>query len=41
MLLNRHKNLVPAYFAEALKIGDVPRVLKILSKKIESLSIEK
>lgn len=40
ILLNRHKNLIPTYFAEALKIGDMQRFMKILSKKIEALDVK-
>jgi hypothetical protein len=35
MLLNRHKNLIPRYFGEALKVGDMGRLVKVLNRKIE------
>lgn len=40
ILLNRNKNLIPAYFAEALKIGDMGRFMKILNKKIDTHSVK-
>lgn len=41
IILNRHKNLIPTYFAEGLKVGDAGKLVKVLTKKASKAKEEK
>lgn len=40
MLLNRNRNLIPEYFSESLKVGDMSRLVKVLQRKAAEANSE-